>query len=60
MKQETAQSIIAKGSVPTAVSGAILWGYPLQDWVLVLTAIWVILQIGGYIYDRWKKHVSGG
>ena len=54
MKQETT-SLVLKGSVPTAVSGAIICGYPLQDWVLVLTALWVIIQISGYLYDRFKK-----
>ena len=55
MKQETIASVAIKSSVPTGVSGAILLGYQLHNWVLGLTAIWVIIQIGFFLYDRFKR-----
>ena len=44
-------------NTPVALAGLTLFGVHLQDWVLVLSAIWLSLQISGWIYDRvqrWK------
>lgn len=58
MKEETT-ILITKTGPPVAVSGVLLWGYPLSDYVLWITAFWVLLQIGGFVYDRWKKWNDG-
>ena len=40
---------------PVTISGMILWDVSLNEWVLILTAVWLIVQIGFTIYDRIKK-----
>ena len=36
---------IAKVAPPITVSGMTLAGYPLSDWVLVLTALYTVVQL---------------
>lgn len=43
---------IVKVSPPVAVSTFTLFGYPLQSWVLVLTAIYTLLQIYVLVSDK--------
>lgn len=45
----------AKSLPPIAASGLILLGRPLNEWVLILTFVWLCLQIGGWGYDRYKR-----
>lgn len=54
MKQETT-TMALKTIPPATVSGMILWGFPLSDWVVLATGIWVVIQIGFFLYDRYKK-----
>lgn len=40
------------------VGGLSLFGLPLQDWVYILTAVYTILQIGLFLWNRynnWRK-----
>ena len=39
---------------PITVSGMIIFGYTVQDWVCVLTGIWVLLQIYLALYNHFK------
>ena len=43
---------IVKVSPPVAVSTFTLFGYPFQSWVLVLTAIYTLLQIYVLVSDK--------
>ena len=57
-KIETAMSV-----PPATVAGLSLVGVSLQDWVLIGTLVWLSLQVGWFIYSRWKdfrgkKHVE--
>lgn len=36
------------------VSGMIVFGYTVQDWVCVLTGIWVLLQIYLALHNHFK------
>ena len=36
------------------VSGMIIFGYTVQDWVCVLTGIWVLLQIYLALHNHFK------
>ncbi len=40
---------------PAAVGGLTLFGVGLPDVVLILTALYTILRIGGWVYDRIIK-----
>lgn len=46
---------IVKASPPVAVSTFTLFGYPLQSWVLVLTALYTTLQIYVLIRDKFIR-----
>lgn len=45
----------AKSFPPVAASSLILLGRPLSEWVLILTFVWLCLQIGGWVYDRFLR-----
>lgn len=52
-----------KGVPPVAVSGSIIAGQPVQDWVVVATFIYVILQVIWLLlkfvdYFRKKRSIS--
>lgn len=49
----------AKGLPPATVAGLTLAGVQLSDWVLIVTLIWLLLQIGGFCFDRYKRHCKG-
>lgn len=44
-----------KASPPLLVSGAAVAGISLQDWVLIATLVYTVLQIGVLIYGFAKK-----
>lgn len=44
----------AKGLPPATVAGLTLAGVQLSDWVLILTILWLCLQIGDFIYKKVK------
>jgi hypothetical protein len=50
---------VGKASPPLAVTGAGLAGYSLNEGVMVATLIYTLLQIGFFIYDRWRKYRGG-
>mgnify|MGYP003441509434 FL=1 len=37
--------VTAKVTPPVVVSGMVIAGYPLQDWLIVLTIIYTVIQI---------------
>lgn len=47
---------IGKSAPPVSVAGLMLAGISLSDWVLILTACWLLLQMGGWCWDRWKRN----
>lgn len=42
----------AKAAPPITVGGLTLWGVGLADWVLILTALYTILQIYFLLRDK--------
>lgn len=47
-----------KTAPPITVSGMLIFGYTVQDWVCVLTGIWVLLQIYLALHNHSKnKHI---
>ena len=43
---------------PLAVTGAAVLDISLQDWVLIATLAYTVLQIGLLIYDRLKRRAD--
>ena len=39
---------------PVTITGMIIFGYTVQDWVCVLTGIWVLLQIYLSLHNYFK------
>lgn len=49
----------AKGLPPMTVAGLTLAGVQLSDWVLIVTLVWLLLQIGDFIYKKVKAAYYG-
>lgn len=45
----------AKFGPPIVVNALTLFGVSLDQWVLIITLIWLVLQIGGWVYDRYRR-----
>lgn len=43
-------AVAGKATPSTAVSGLILAGVPLESWVVILTLVFLLLQIGHAVY----------
>lgn len=53
MIHESQQVVEAvKAAPPFTVAGLALCGVPLQDWVFILTLIYLALQIGYFIFSK--------
>jgi hypothetical protein len=53
-------SEVATTAPPTAISGLIAFGVPLDQFVVVLTLVYLILQIAWFIYSKYKVVTDGG
>lgn len=48
--------IAAAGAAPpVAAATAVVTGMTLQDWVLVLTLVYLVLQIGFLLFKWWRE-----
>ncbi|WCA46297.1 pinholin [Caulobacter phage BL198] len=62
MSQPMAEYVVAatKAAPPAIVSGMTMFGLPLNEVVLLLTALYTVLQIGWFIWDHFiKDRVNG-
>ncbi|SIR39685.1 Phage holin T7 family, holin superfamily II [Aeromonas sp. RU39B] len=46
---------VAKSGPPVVVSGMTLAGYSLNDWVLVATLCWIVIQAGWFVWSNIIK-----
>lgn len=49
---------VISATPPVATTGLVLWGIPINDWVLILTAVYTIFLI----IEKWpvvKQRVKG-
>ena len=46
--------VTAKVAPPVVVSGMVIAGYPLQDWLIVLTIIYTVIQIVLLLPKLWQ------
>jgi Phage holin T7 family, holin superfamily II len=46
----------AKSIPPVSVASATLLGYPMADWVMLLTIVYTILQIFALVRDKFWPH----
>lgn len=40
---------------PIAVAGMTLLGYSISDWVQVLALVWLIVQIGYFVWSKFFR-----
>lgn len=40
---------------PVSVAGMTLLGFPLADWVQLLALVWLVIQIGHFVYTKYIK-----
>lgn len=48
-----------KSAPPISVAGATIAGISLQEWVLVLTAVYTLLQLAYFLRKRYKEYQDG-
>lgn len=48
--QQIAEAV--KAAPPFTVAGLALCGVPLQDWVFILTLVYLALQIGYFVFTK--------
>lgn len=46
---------VAGKNAPVAVGGLTLLGFDVQDGVVLLSFIWLFLQIAWFCYEKWRK-----
>lgn len=46
---------VAVKNAPAAVGGLTLLGFDVQDGVVLLSFIWLFLQIAWFCYEKWRK-----
>ncbi len=56
---EAITATAAKALPPVTVAGLTLAGVQLSDWVLILTILWLCLQIGDFIFKKVKAAYYG-
>lgn len=49
---------VGKASPPLGVSAAAVMGFSLQDWVLIATLVYTVLQIALLVYKFLKKRAA--
>lgn len=59
LAQDAVLGTAIKSVPPVAVAGMTLFGVSLPDLVLIVTLIWLVVQITGYCYDRAMRYNRG-
>lgn len=49
----------AKSAPPVAVTGAMIAGMSISDWVAILTGLYVLLQIAVLLRKEWREKRRG-
>jgi hypothetical protein len=50
----------AKSAPPVAVTGAMIAGMSISDWVAILTGLYVLLQIALLLRKEWREKRGEG
>lgn len=53
--KEAAMVEALKATPATAVSGLVLFGVPLSEWVLLGSAVLIVLQVFFLLRDKWWR-----
>lgn len=48
-----------KSAPPVSIVGATVAGVSLEEWVLVLTALYTLLQLAYFLRKRYKEYKDG-
>lgn len=48
-----------KTAPPVSVAGATVAGASLDEWVLILTAVYTVLQLAYFLRKRYKEYKDG-
>lgn len=46
---------LAAAGPPVGVAGMTWFGYPPSDWVQVMAGIWLVLQIGYFVWSKFIR-----
>lgn len=53
-------SEVAASTPPITIAGMSLWGYPLADWVQLLAALWLVVQLGYFVWTKFIRKEQKG
>lgn len=56
MKQPVVEATV--GVPPITVAGMTWFGYAVDDWLKVVSLLWLVIQIGVFIYRTWKSRAA--
>lgn len=54
-KQHVIEALAVKNAPPVTVASLTLFGVHVHDYLVVITIAWVLVQMGFFLFDRWKK-----
>lgn len=53
MKQPLIEATVS--APPVTVAGMTWFGYAVDDWLKVISFLWLAIQIGVFAYKLWKR-----
>lgn len=59
MRKEEVLAEAVKSVPPVSVAGATVLGVSMQEWVLILTALYTLLQIAYFVRKSYKEYKDG-
>lgn len=59
MQKNEVMSEALKSAPSVSIAGATVLGASLEEWVLVLTAIYTLLQLAYFVRTRYKEYKDG-
>ncbi len=59
MRKEEVLAEAVKSVPPVSVAGATVLGVSMQEWVLILTALYTALQIAYFVRKSYKEYKDG-
>ncbi|MCP1652698.1 hypothetical protein [Pseudomonas nitroreducens] len=58
-EQTSLPAVLAKGTPPAAYGVAFLSGMTIEQWISVLTVVYLLLAILSLLFPEWRKSLWG-
>lgn len=50
---------LVQATPPVGINAMLLWGVPLDQWVIILNFIYIALLLSYKLWRIWKEHHNG-